>query len=105
MSGESGPLLGRDSPGAYRWLVTGIVIDLILSVLALLMGVMVQATSPTGKGEWFEMIVVLAILIGCPAVGWGLFNNSRIHVRWPLILVWAPILLLLIGIPLSIAYA
>lgn len=95
----------EDAPERRRFLFAGIVIDFVLAGLALLMGALVQANSPTGSGPGLEMFVVLVILGGAPALAWGLYNTSRIDIRLLILLAWAPIVLLAIGIPISIAYA
>ncbi len=93
------------APGTRKMFVTACVIDLILAFCTLLVGVLAQANSPTGKGAGLEMLVALLIFTIPPVVAWGLYNNSRVGIRWLMLLVWAPIVLLAIGLPLSIAYA
>jgi hypothetical protein len=107
MSDASAPELPsrQVSAGTRKMFVIACVIDLILAGGVFVLGGLAQATSPTGKGAWLEILVALAILAGAPAVGWSLYNGSRVDIRWIMLLVWAPIVLLAIFIPWALANA
>jgi uncharacterized membrane protein YqjE len=99
------PAARQDEPARHRLLFIGIVIDFVLCGLALLMGALVQANSPTGQGAGIATLVAVVVLGGAPALAWSLYNTSRVDIRWLILLAWIPIVLLAIGIPISIAYA
>jgi hypothetical protein len=92
-------------PGTRKLFVIACVIDLIVAGGVFVLGGLAQATSPTGKGAWLEILIALAIFAGAPAVGWSLYNSSRVDIRWIMLLVWAPIGLLAIFIPWVVANA
>ena len=85
------------SPGTRKFFLVGLTIDLILAVGMFFMGLLSQATSPVGRGAWLETFIALAILVGAPGIGWSLYNTSRVDIRWIMLLVWSP-LILLVGV-------
>jgi hypothetical protein len=93
------------SPGTRKMFVTACVIDLTLAGLVFVLGGLAEATSPTGKGAWLEIGIALAIFGGAPAIGWSLYNGSRVDIRLIMLLVWAPIVLLVLFIPWAVANA
>src|SRR5262245_60637331 len=99
------PTIRSDPPEARKRLFAGIIVDFVFGGLALLMAALAQANSPTGKSPGLELLVVLVVFGGVPALAWSLYNTTRVDIRWLTWLAWAPIILSAIGIPISIAYA
>jgi hypothetical protein len=96
----------RDDPlHRRRFFFAGIVIDFVLAFPEIWMPLLAHANSPTGQGAGLKMLIALIVLCGVPSLAWSLYNTTRVDIRWLTLLAWSPVILLMIGIPIFIAYA